>query len=539
MEKSERKLHIAIIILAMACLAAMAVFVFSSGPDIITKEVKGLTLSQNRGELTVKWDEMDCDGYDLEFICEGKHTRVPQITENSYIITNISMGKTYKVKVSARLKSGKNSRKATAEITTKKLKQKLKVDINEFSGFEGDRFTITAKGKGTITFSSGRAQVVSVKDNGTVKLKEPGQAIITVSASGDGMHESASENIPVKVYPEEFDKVKDVKVENVSGSRAAIKWTPDKLAASYVIMKKNAATGKYEQICETGQGETSVELTRNNGQYAVAAKAVVQERTINGKISDPVKIRGTADGAKTYSSGHNIKALNSSNLKLIREIHGDGSTNIPQSLSLTKDCYVVSYVNRGGTEGKFISYKKNGELSSICPAGSMGHANGSTYNPNTNKFYVVKTHQSIRTASCSTYDGTTKNSAGIFNLPRVTSGIAYDESNNKYYLSKGNEIYVCDSNFKVEKFIHKFVRYNHAQDIGAYNGVVFVCTWVSGSTSYIDMYRASDGAYLGSYDVSMGEIESCVIDDGYLVILMNTVGSSNDRLYITKERIAF
>ncbi|MGX8773418.1 MAG: hypothetical protein ACSW8G_00005, partial [Bacillota bacterium] len=107
-----------------------------------------------------------------------------------------------------------------------------------------------------------------------------------------------------------------------------------------------------------------------------------------------------------------------------------------------------------------------------------------------------------------------------------------------FYLSKGNEIYVCNSDFEVEKFIHKRIRYNHAQDIGAYNGVVLVCTWVSGNTSYIDMYRSSDGAYLGSYDVSIGEIESCVVDDGYLVILMNTVGSSRDRIYRTKERIA-
>ena len=152
---------------------------------------------------------------------------------------------------------------------------------------------------------------------------------------------------------------------------------------------------------------------------------------------------------------------------------------------------------------------------------------------------MVKTHKSYRTKSCSTYDGTTKESAGTFDLPKVTSGIAYDESNDRFYLSKGNEIYVCDSDFNVQKFIHKKARYDHAQDIGAYNGVVLVCTWVSGNTSYIDMSRASDGAYLGSYYDSIGEIESCIVDDGYLVILMNTRGNTKDRLYRTKERIIF
>ena len=113
------------------------------------------------------------------------------------------------------------------------------------------------------------------------------------------------------------------------------------------------------------------------------------------------------------------------------------------------------------------------------------------------------------------------------------------ETNNKYYLSKGNEIYVCDDEFNVEKFIWKRIRYNHAQDIGAYNGVAMVCTWVSGNTSYIDLYRISDGAYLGSYDVSIGEIESCFVDDKHLIILMNNgTGGMGDCILRTVDPIA-
>ena len=122
---------------------------------------------------------------------------------------------------------------------------------------------------------------------------------------------------------------------------------------------------------------------------------------------------------------------------------------------------------RRDKSGKLISYsKKDGECVEIKACGNMGHANGTTYNPNTNKFYVAKTHKEYRTASCSTYKGSSKEYAGSFSLPRVTSGIAYDESNDCYYLSKGNELYVCSSNFSVQKFIHKKARYNHAQDIG-------------------------------------------------------------------------
>ncbi|MCF0144840.1 MAG: hypothetical protein HUJ79_07105, partial [Firmicutes bacterium] len=337
-------------------------------------------------------------------------------------------------------------------------------------------------------------------------------------------------------YPDELESAAKIKAENVSATRAKLSWSAVPLAQTYVVMKQNAATGKYQEVQTVEEGATETEITRDIGKYAVKAKAVVKGKEITGKRSEHVNVEGTFENAKAYRSSKIIMRLNSSTVDLVREIHGDGNARVPQSLSKKDDCYVVSYVSSGGSSGKFISYRRDGELAAINNASGMGYANGTTYNPNTNKFYVVKTHKSIRTASCSTYNGDTKEFAGSFSLPKVTSGIAYDESNNKYYLSKGNELYVCDNQFKVEKFIHKFIRYNHAQDIGAYNGVIFVCTWVSGNTSYIDLYRISDGAYLGTIDACIGEVESVIVDDGYLVILMNRLGTSDDYIYKTKER---
>nr|MCR5035458.1 hypothetical protein [Clostridia bacterium] len=60
------------------------------------------------------------------------------------------------------------------------------------------------------------------------------------------------------------------------------------------------------------------------------------------------------------------------------------------------------------------------------------------------------------------------------------------------------------------------------------------CIWTGGKSSYIDMYRESDGAYIGSYSVPLGEIESCCMDDGHLVILIN---KGTDVIYRTKDRI--
>ena len=522
----------------IAGMAAFSVLFFVEGPGIIKEQVKNLKLEQDGFDINITWDAMDCNGYNVVITCDNQRT-VLALQDNQYTIQDVILEKTYRVTVSAELKSGGVSRIAKSEITTAKLDQDMTVNLTQYEGFKDNEFRIEAEGKGDITFKSDDRDTASVNEKGLVRLHKPGNTVIRVSASGDMFYDVGTENVVVNVYPDELSEPKTPLVKNVSDTRCTLMWNPVDYAHYYRIYKQNAHTKKYQPYRNIKTKDLSVEITRDTGKYAVRAFAKVQGKKIKGHRSSPVKVKGKTEKAQSYSSAKTIRKLDRSNLEVFREIHGDSGTTVPQSISQTNDCYVVSYVNAGGTAGKLISYsKKDGECVSIVPCGNMGHANGATYNPNTNKFYIAKTHKECRTASCSTYKGSSKQYAGSFSLPRVTSGIAYDESNDCYYLSKGNELYVCSSNFSVQRFIHKTARYNHAQDIGAYNGVIFVCTWVSGNTSYIDLYRASDGAYLGSYDVSIGEVESCIVDDGYLVILMNTIGNHNDLIYKTKERIA-
>jgi len=122
-----------------------------------------------------------------------------------------------------------------------------------------------------------------------------------------------------------------------------------------------------------------------------------------------------------------------------------------------------------------------------------------------------------------------KATLSLFTSP---SGIAYDRSNNRYYISGGNHIDVTDTSFnKIKRITRK--RYHKPQDIGAYNGVVLSCIWPGGGTSYVDYYRVSDGGYLGSIEVPFGEIESACVNDGHLVILM-----SSGKIYWVNKRIS-
>ena len=538
MSKEFFRKHRVLIVLIILCLAAFGVLVFVEGPKIMTKQVRGLEVKQNGLTLDAEWDEMECSHYRVIVTCQGNKAYYNSVKDNSFTVEYVEPGKTYNIEVVAILDSGEYSRSQDVNFKAEKMQNRVKVNTESFEGFKKDSFKIEARGIGDIEFSSDNGKVATVDEKGRVKLLKEGHAKITVSAYGDAIHGPGQKTVNVTVYPEQLGQVKGVKVQNTSDSTATISWKALEYAGEYRLMKISPVNGKAEEIKKIENGATSVEINRAAGRYAIFPRAVIGDKTIQGSLSEPVTVKSVTEDLKSYSSWTNLKTLRRSNLKLFRTVRGDGSCRVPQSISITRDCYVISYVNSAGTAGKLCSYRKSdGKCIDITACSGMGHANGTTYDPYKDKFYVAKTHKSYRTASCSVYNGTTKKSEGAFNLPRVTSGIAYDESNNKYYLSKGNEIYVCDSKFNVEKFIHKRIRYNHAQDIGAYNGIVFVCTWVSGNTSYIDMYRASDGAYLGGYDVSFGEVESCVVDDGYLVILMNNASGDGDAIYKTTERL--
>lgn len=521
--------------LMIAIVIGLGVLVFVEGPAIITKQITGLTLTQKGMNIEVSWDEMECNGYEVTVKSAGVNNVISDVNTNSYRITNITPNREYKVVVKANLDRG-SSRAAKKKITAHKLEQKLNVAETELRGFKGDSFEITVEAEGDVSFTSDNEKIATVDKKGNVHMKKSGHAVISASLPETGLYANTVRTIDVSVVPSRLGTTK-VRSEIASASRAKLTWKEVDYATEYHVVKKNLETGEFNTIKVVEGEETSTEVTRATGYYAVKGVARIGDKSAEGKNSEPVKITGAAENAKSYSSGKNIKTLDKSNLDTVAAITGSGKATVPQSMSFNGSEYIVSYVNKSGTVGALVAFDRNGKRVRSKSISGAGHANGSTYNPNTGKIYTVKTHKQIKSPRCTTYNEKDFTSAGAFNLPKNASGIAYDESNNKYYITKGNEIYVLDTKFNKEEFVWKSIRYNHAQDVGAYNGVALVCTWISGNKSYIDMYRVSDEKYLGSYYVPIGEIESCVVDDGYLIILMNVIGSGTDYIYKTKERV--
>ena len=93
----------------IAGMAAFSVLFFVEGPGIIKEQVKNLKLEQDGFDINITWDAMDCNGYNVVITCDNQRT-VLALQDNQYTIQDVILEKTYRVTVSAELKSGGVSR---------------------------------------------------------------------------------------------------------------------------------------------------------------------------------------------------------------------------------------------------------------------------------------------------------------------------------------------------------------------------------------------------------------------------------------------
>ena len=536
----------AIVFIVAACVATMGALFFTSMTSTAQYRVSNLEVVQYGTALHLSWDTEDISDRDKDdgaagymvFLQEnGERPQLFQTAENECDISLDVLDREYRVTVTAMNRAGGLSAAVSDNIMTHKLSQTIETEKEKFIGLKNKARDMEEEANSEMTFSSSDESIVEISKDGIMSYKNDGKARITITAEENDQYRSTRKTVPVTVYPDVLD-TPIMKKESKTATEVTLSWEPVEYAKGYTLRKYDPARDKYRDIMEMEGTETSVTLPRDEAKYKVKATAMVAGDQIESDPSEEIDVAAAAAKAQSFGASHNLGTLNSSNLEVVARIDGVGSASVPQSMSHVGDSYVVTFVNFAGSVGALVSYSNTGEYQGSTGISGMGHANGSTYNPNTGHIYTVKTHREIRSASCTAFDAATGETARNFTLPRTTSGIAYDETNNKYYLSKGNELYICDSDFNVEKFIWKRIRYNHAQDIGGHNGVVMVCTWVSGNTSYIDLYRVKDGAYLGSYNVPIGEIESCFMDNKHLIILMNNgTGGLGDCILRTRDPV--
>lgn len=504
-----------------------------NGPFI--KEVRDFNLQQNNKGIDVTWKSSKNAKswvlfYDDSFLPDKMKAK-----DGKRNIKVKKVPKEYKVAMISFDGFGL-PRYSSKTIYLKTLEQPIEITGVKGSNLMGDKTKIKAKAKGKVTYSSSNKDVATVDKNGNIKYKKEGVAFITVNAEKGDYFKRGKERIQVRVYPKELHtpaiSAKD------DGPYTNLKWKEVKYADKYILYKYNKSTGEYDKVKEIPGNRTSAKVGREASTYKVKAVAKLSDRDIKSDDSSDLYIESPAGSAQAYDSIHVIKELAEKDLKEVAFIKAQGSAAIPQSFCYTGENFVVSLVSRLGGSGVLVPYSEKGKQGEPHFA-EMGHANGSTYNPNTGKIYTVRSHKAISSNLCKTFDPKNEYSEDSFKLPMNASGIAYDDSNGKYYLSSGPTVMVANADMKEEKKIKK-LRYQSAQDIGAHDGVIMVTVWEGHKTSHIDLYRESDSAYIGSYDVPIGEIESVTVVDKHLVVLMHNTtfkGKTGGHILMTKEPV--
>ena len=222
--------------------------------------------------------------------------------------------------------------------------------------------------------------------------------------------------------------------------------------------------------------------------------------------------------AKKYNKIKVLKSFDINNLELVVKEKLGGTYILGQALCVTDKYYVTSQCTKTSSNDSTRScikiFDKNTKKKIKTYNANFSHANGLAYNKKTNQIYVAhRNGKKYSKFSADDFDKASTLNASTKQLSKPVSAIAYDEYTDSYYTAKGNYIYVYDSQFKLKHTIKKLRSYT-AQDIGAYKGLILVVVNNQNASSVknsVDIYRASDKAYLGSYDFK-GDYEMQSLD---------------------------
>lgn len=294
-------------------------------------------------------------------------------------------------------------------------------------------------------------------------------------------------------------------------------------------------SGKYLKITSTGKVPQEVTAEASSSD----ASQNDSSTTGSDDISDVARaLKANATNGGSCRIVYTFDTSNSSK-KWKNGIVGYGTAKVPQGMAFNGNDYCFMFA-MNNTSQALVRYNAKGTRISNIPFNkNRGHLNGLTWNAKTGKFYIFKGNQT----TIYTYDPTA-NAFGTATTPYSSSGIGYDPVQDLMYASSKTGIreYSSDGKFSHKKLFNRctYSGTTYIQDCCAYDGFVFHC--ISGSSksslNYIDVYRTSDGKYMGTIQTKMGEIESCAVNaSGYLEFLSNTPGTP-DYVWVTPLKVS-
>lgn len=146
-------------------------------------------------------------------------------------------------------------------------------------GSKSFKLNTKTTGNGKLTYSTSNSKVATVSSSGTVSLKGPGKATITVKAAATDDYKAATKTISITVTP----KKQSVTVSKKKKRQLTIKWKKDSKASGYkVVYASNKNFTKNVTIVGKSVSKTSLTLKKlkKGRTYYVKVRSY---KTVNGK----------------------------------------------------------------------------------------------------------------------------------------------------------------------------------------------------------------------------------------------------------------
>ena len=159
--------------------------------------------------------------------------------------------------------------------------------------FGSKAFSLGAKAKTGMTYSTSNKNIATVSSEGVVTLKNPGTAVITIKAKDDGYYTGATKKITVKVYL----KTPTLKVKAVKSKgkrKATFTWTKTYGAQGYELYAYVPSSKKGKKTYIKSGSKTSATISgypkKKTYKYKIRAYRVVSGKKVYSSYGSYKKV---------------------------------------------------------------------------------------------------------------------------------------------------------------------------------------------------------------------------------------------------------
>ncbi|MCD7883677.1 MAG: fibronectin type III domain-containing protein, partial [Lachnospiraceae bacterium] len=201
---------------------------------------------------------------------------------------------------------GKYSGSVTKNFSITKASQTITAKAGSSSIVAGKTTTITASGKGTLSYTSSNTSIATVNSKGKVTALKPGTVTITVKAAGNSSYKAASKTVKIKVI------LSTGKISSLTNTSKGIKikWGKVTGASGYYIYRKTSS-GKYSKIKTITSGSTvsytDTEVKSKNGTI-YTYKVVPYSGSTKGSFTEKTTVRLTSVTLSSVKNSSSKKA---------------------------------------------------------------------------------------------------------------------------------------------------------------------------------------------------------------------------------------